>query len=1554
MPTRLPSKSLLCYGFGVLVGLVTVSLTDVGGLLDPANTNVRDVLRQELPAQSSRPAGSVESTMTKPESKEETGETREPACRLPLCVLTGVGATRLFILEHTDGAGHRMKSILEAVAIAHRNHINFGGLVGQLQPLTDQHINFRIITDAIFGDGASKELYIYNISRKPQIHGTFNDAKQLEARLPGVAKGKTLYCHAVNEWGYDRRVPTSSYFPGWLRDEMRKHLDARPLVFAPGKTSVVIHLRRADLERDDTRATKDSYYYRLAKEIRELAPPDELDFHVWSSPKNIPAVEQDYWKSSDYDGYRERGMTVHLDKHIDSNEDMLTAWTHMARAHILIMSQSSFSMVPAYMNTNCVIYPSNIDSPLENWVNGRDEDRQAYQQEVESCVRRVRKIVPQTAEVTDTEQPAPAEMRCELKVCNLHSLSAPRLYILEHTDGAGHRLKSVLEAIAISWRNKLNFGGLVGQLQPLTDQHINSRVVVDALFGAGASRHLFIYNISSKPSFTSEFSNARELETKVPTLRPNDLAYCHAVNEWGYDRRVPTSSYFPGWLRDEMRKHLDARPLVFAPGKTSVVIHLRRADLERDDTRATKDSYYYRLAKEIRELAPPDELDFHVWSSPKNIPAVEQDYWKSSDYDGYRERGMTVHLDKHIDSNEDMLTAWTHMARAHILIMSQSSFSMVPAYMNTNCVIYPSNIDSPLENWMDGKDTKNSKYKSSLEKCVKDALQRGFDFVHNLLHMTGDKVLQPFHDPSAMVVALFNGEIYNWEELQVEPASFRSDGDALLSEYRRHGGDFVKRLDGEFALALFDFARREAFLARDPFGSKPLWFARGDGKFAVSSYASALRRLDFKDAEIHQVEPNSVLVLELPAAASEPPVKPTEAPAIARQTTVFEFDLRQHKTSTSDWQKAFVRAVQKRTGSSRFAPGRATPAMCLSDGYDSGSIALSLGKLGIQPAMYTVQAREDVRVLVARLVELSRRVNSTWKLTQLSTEQFQKEKLFLHDRAERVLYKLRPGYANVDDKAAAGLSWIYRQASFAGQRMFLSGTGADEIISDYGTNGVAFEFHSTLRGEFPEELSSVFPWLNFFLGTQRDYLAKEESTAGAHGVETRYPFLDRNLVQEFLWLSADTKNALYKAPIHEFLEAERFPFVRGTKRGFSADRNLVGDVDEDQDEISQARRKFWSGLGAAEGTVIAAFASQPAASQSAAGASAQSPADSATVIPAPLRRLVEVTQGPRRWRRWRKRIHRQWAAGILRDLPSVQRAETAKQQGPLAPVLSLAVANGVGPNNRAVILTSCMEEHYFWTYCGPFLHSVAEAFDLFESPGPVRAMVATAGIEPQSLEAVARLLPFVEFSAFHEHEDQLSSHSDPTEAESYRRLSYQSLKLQQYLWLWQRKLLPEKEVDFVICMDSDMLVVKPFLHVFELLQQRQVDVAFSYYDGTRHVPWGSPAELARTKKKGLVRLQGGMLIMRNSVEAIQWFATWKSLTEAALFHKENEGELGDRWRDLLEEFKGPSQAALAFLLTQGDVDIMKDVSACCSSLRSIEPLGRAWRREWPKRCFRAA
>jgi len=70
-------------------------------------------------------------------------------------------------------------------------------------------------------------------------------------------------------------------------------------------------------------------------------------------------------------------------------------------------------------------------------------------------------------------------------------------------------------------------------------------------------------------------------------------------------------------------------------------------------------------------------------------------------------------------------------------------------------------------------------------------------------------------------------------------------------------------------------------------------------------------------------------------------------------------------------------------------------------------------------------------------------------------------------------------------------------------------------------------------------------------------LNKEEYVAGSYGIETRYPFLDTQLVQEFLWLSSDLKNRQYKAPLTEYLERNSYPFQKGNKTGFQADRNLL-------------------------------------------------------------------------------------------------------------------------------------------------------------------------------------------------------------------------------------------------------------------------------------------------------------------------------------------------------------------------------------------------------------
>jgi asparagine synthase (glutamine-hydrolysing) len=86
-------------------------------------------------------------------------------------------------------------------------------------------------------------------------------------------------------------------------------------------------------------------------------------------------------------------------------------------------------------------------------------------------------------------------------------------------------------------------------------------------------------------------------------------------------------------------------------------------------------------------------------------------------------------------------------------------------------------------------------------------------------------------DPETGNVIVFNGEIYNFQELRAEceaaGARFRSrsDTEVILALYRRLGRRCVERLRGMFSLAIWDARKAELFLARDRFGKKPLNYA---------------------------------------------------------------------------------------------------------------------------------------------------------------------------------------------------------------------------------------------------------------------------------------------------------------------------------------------------------------------------------------------------------------------------------------------------------------------------------------------------------------------------------------------------------------------------------------------------------------------------------------------------------------------------------------------------------------------------------------------------------
>jgi asparagine synthase (glutamine-hydrolysing) len=108
---------------------------------------------------------------------------------------------------------------------------------------------------------------------------------------------------------------------------------------------------------------------------------------------------------------------------------------------------------------------------------------------------------------------------------------------------------------------------------------------------------------------------------------------------------------------------------------------------------------------------------------------------------------------------------------------------------------------------------------------------------------TGD---QPIRNPRGTVWTVFNGEIFNYvelrRELEAEGRVFytQSDTEVIVHLYDRDGDRFVERLNGQFAIALWDGERRRLVLARDRAGIRPLYLARAAGRLWFASETKAL------------------------------------------------------------------------------------------------------------------------------------------------------------------------------------------------------------------------------------------------------------------------------------------------------------------------------------------------------------------------------------------------------------------------------------------------------------------------------------------------------------------------------------------------------------------------------------------------------------------------------------------------------------------------------------------------------------------------------------------
>lgn len=151
---------------------------------------------------------------------------------------------------------------------------------------------------------------------------------------------------------------------------------------------------------------------------------------------------------------------------------------------------------------------------------------------------------------------------------------------------------------------------------------------------------------------------------------------------------------------------------------------------------------------------------------------------------------------------------------------------------------------------------------------------------------------QPIHNEGRTVWVVLNGEIYNFESLRQELLQLghhfytQSDTETLVHLYEQYGQDMVRRLNGMFAFAIWDCAKRRLFIARDRLGEKQLFYSFQNGKLLFGSELKCLlatgepsREIDLRAVDeyftflytpaprtiyrdIHELPPGHTLVLD--------------------------------------------------------------------------------------------------------------------------------------------------------------------------------------------------------------------------------------------------------------------------------------------------------------------------------------------------------------------------------------------------------------------------------------------------------------------------------------------------------------------------------------------------------------------------------------------------------------------------------------------------------------------------------------------------------------------
>lgn len=322
---------------------------------------------------------------------------------------------------------------------------------------------------------------------------------------------------------------------------------------------------------------------------------------------------------------------------------------------------------------------------------------------------------------------------------------------------------------------------------------------------------------------------------------------------------------------------------------------------------------------------------------------------------------------------------------------------------------------------------------------------------------------QPMSTPDGNLHIIFNGEIYNYKDLRKHLIDkgyefhSQSDTEVLLYLYSYLGENMVYKLRGMFAFAIFDKNNQKLFLARDPYGIKPLYYSN-DGK--VFRFASQVKALQSGGAISKRLDPAGIVgfllwgsvpepltvyeaIKELPAGNTMT-VTPAKVSApkpywdIARTIYHSSFDANSIQESK---EKEYVRNALIDTVKAHLVADVPVGAF-LSGGKDSTAIVGLCKELGADIETVTLAFDEfkgsnlDESEIAKKTAQILGVRHKVVLLSMKETEE-----------------NLDSFYKSMDQPTINGLNtwFVCKAASKAGLKVALSGLGGDELFGGYST-----------------------------------------------------------------------------------------------------------------------------------------------------------------------------------------------------------------------------------------------------------------------------------------------------------------------------------------------------------------------------------------------------------------------------------------------------------------------------------------------------------------------